>query len=246
LDAIIMPYRHGVSITLQAVSSEVSGMVSEDTAQKRIRSIDMLRGLANVLMALDHTRDFFGASGPNPRDIADPAVFLTRWITHFCAPTFIFLAGASAYLYGRRKRSAGQLSWFLLTRGLWLIFIELTLVRFGWNLTFDSKLFFAGVIWVIGASMIVLAALVYLPQRAIAAIALIRIAGHNLLDGIPAGSFGSVGSGIFCTNRAAFTSGGTARSLSLIPSSPGRVLWPWVRLWTDVQARSERSAPSPS
>jgi uncharacterized membrane protein len=193
LDAIIMPDRHGVSITLQAVSSEVSGMVSQDTAQKRIRSIDLLRGLAIVLMALDHTRDFFGASGPNPRDIADPAVFLTRWITHFCAPAFIFLAGTSAYLYGRRKRSAGQLSWFLLTRGLWLIFIELTLVRFGWNLTFDSKLFFAGVIWVIGASMIVLAGLVFLPQRAIAAIALVMIAGHNLLDGIRADHFGNLG-----------------------------------------------------
>jgi len=164
-----------------------------DVSQKRLRSIDLLRGLVIVLMALDHTRDFFGATGPNPRDIADPAVFLTRWITHFCAPTFIFLAGASAYLYGRRKRSVGELSWFLVTRGLWLVFIELTLVRFGWNLTFDLKLFFAGVIWVIGASMIVLAGLVYLPQRAIAAIALIMIAGHNLLDGIIAEGFGNLG-----------------------------------------------------
>jgi len=149
--------RHGVPITLQAVSSEVSGIVSQDTAQKRLQSIDLLRGLAIVLMALDHTRDFFGASGPNPRDITDPAVFLTRWVTHFCAPTFIFLAGVSAYLYGRRTRSVGKLSGFLLTRGLWLVFIEFTLVRFGWNLTFDLKLFFAGVMWVIGASMIVLA-----------------------------------------------------------------------------------------
>jgi len=185
--------RHGVAITSQASRSEVSGVTSQDTAQKRLQSIDLLRGLAIVLMALDHTRDFFGASGPNPRDIADPAVFLTRWVTHFCAPTFIFLAGVSAYLYGRRKRSVRQLSWFLLTRGLWLVFIEFTLVRFGWNLTFDLKLFFAGVIWVIGASMIVLAGLVYLPERAIAAIALITIAGHNLLDGIRAEHFGNLG-----------------------------------------------------
>ncbi len=167
--------------------------MSQDTAQKRLQSIDLLRGLAIVLMALDHTRDFFGASGPNPRDITDPAVFLTRWVTHFCAPTFIFLAGVSAYLYGSRKRSVGQLSWFLLTRGLWLVFIEFTLVRFGWTLTFDLKLFFAGVIWVIGASMIVLAGLVYLPERAIAAIALIMIAGHNLLDGVRAERFGNLG-----------------------------------------------------
>ena len=185
--------RHGVPITLQAVSSEVSGIMSQDTAQKRLQSIDLLRGLVIVLMALDHTRDFFGASGPNPRDITDPAVFLTRWVTHFCAPTFIFLAGASAYLYGSRKRSVGQLSRFLLTRGLWLVFIEFTLVRFGWNLNFDLKLFFAGVMWVIGASMIVLAGLVTLPERAIAAIALIMIAGHNLLDGVRAEHFGNLG-----------------------------------------------------
>ena len=150
----------GVPITSQAASSEVSAVMSKDIAQKRLQSIDLLRGLAIVLMALDHTRDFFGATGPNPRDITDPAVFLTRWITHFCAPTFILLAGVSAYLYGSHRRSTGQLSWFLLTRGLWLVFIEFTLVRFGWNLNFDLKLFFAGVMWVIGASMIVLAGLV--------------------------------------------------------------------------------------
>ena len=167
--------------------------MSQDTAQKRLHSIDLLRGLAIVLMALDHTRDFFGASGPNPRDITDPAVFLTRWVTHFCAPTFIFLAGASAYLYGSHGRSVGQLSRFLLTRGLWLVFIEFTLVRFGWSLNFDLKLFFAGVMWVIGASMIVLAGLVTLPERAIAAIALIMIAGHNLLDSVRAERFGNLG-----------------------------------------------------
>ena len=168
-------------------------VISKDTARKRLQSIDLLRGLVIVLMALDHTRDFFGASGPNPRDLTDPTVFLTRWVTHFCAPTFILLAGVSAYLYGSHKRSVGQLSWFLFTRGLWLVFIEFTLVRFGWTLTFDLKLFFAGVIWVIGASMIVLAGLVYLPERAVAAIGLTMIAGHDLLDGVRAEHFGNLG-----------------------------------------------------
>jgi uncharacterized membrane protein len=206
--------------------------MSQDTAQKRLQSIDLLRGLAIVLMALDHTRDFFGASGPNPRDITDPAVFLTRWVTHFCAPTFIFLAGASAYLYGDRKRSVGQLSRFLLTRGLWLVFIEFTLVRFGWNLDFDLKLFFAGVMWVIGASMIVLAGLVYLPKSAIAAIALIMILDTTCsMVSVTSASITLVGSGIFCTNRPCFTSGRKASSLSFTPSYPGRVLWQWVTPW---------------
>ena len=188
-----MGNRYSVPIISEAASSEVSEVISQDTARKRVRSIDLLRGLVIVLMALDHTRDFFGASGPNPRDIADPALFLTRWVTHFCAPTFILLAGVSAYLYGNRKRSTGQLSWFLLTRGLWLVLIEFTLVRFGWTLSLDLTLFFAGVIWVIGASMIVLAGLVWLPERAVGAIGLTMIAGHNLLDGIRAERFGNLG-----------------------------------------------------
>ena len=152
-----------------------------------------------VLMALDHTRDFFAASGMNPRDVADPALFLTRWVTHFCAPTFIFLAGMSAYLYGTRGRSAGEVSRFLLTRGFWLIVIEFTLVRLGWSFSPHVHFFVAQVIWVIGASMVVLAGLVHLPRWAIAAFGLVMIAGHNLLDGIRAeDSALPAGCGISC------------------------------------------------
>ncbi|MCP4390451.1 MAG: DUF1624 domain-containing protein [Gammaproteobacteria bacterium] len=155
----------------------------------RIVSIDILRGLVIALMALDHTRDFFGTSGFNPRDVTEPALFLTRWITHICAPTFIFLAGLSAFLYGR-GRSTSELSRFLLVRGFWLILIDITLIKFGWRFEFEPLRLTAGIIFAIGASMIVLAALVWLPRWLIAAIALVMIAGHNLLDGVSAVSLG--------------------------------------------------------
>jgi uncharacterized membrane protein len=162
-------------------------------ARPRLDSIDLLRGLVMVLMALDHTRDFFGTSGMNPRDVTDPALFLTRWITHYCAPIFIMLAGVSAYLYGQRGRSTAEISRFLLTRGFWLIVLEFTIVRLGWSFATDFTYFVTQVIWAIGASMIVLAALVWLPRAAIAAIGVGMIVGHNLLDGLHAEQFGSLG-----------------------------------------------------
>ena len=162
-------------------------------ARPRLNSIDLLRGLVLIVMALDHTRDFFGASALNPRDVAEPALFMTRWITHFCAPIFVFLAGMSAYLYGARGRTTGELSRFLITRGFWLILIEFTVVRFGWMFSFSLDFFITQVIFAIGASMVALAALVRLPRWAIAAIGVGMIAGHNLLDGIRAEQFGAYG-----------------------------------------------------
>jgi uncharacterized membrane protein len=147
--------------------------------------VDTLRGLVMVIMALDHTRDFFTNTGFNPRDVTDPLLFLTRWITHFCAPTFILLAGLSAYLHGRRK-TVGELSRFLLVRGLWLIALDLTLIKFGWRFEVDLYRLGAGVIFVIGASMLILAALAWLPRWVIASLFLMMIAGHNLLDSVRA------------------------------------------------------------
>jgi uncharacterized membrane protein len=171
--------------------SEISRKKEPEVAGRtRLPSIDLLRGLVMVVMALDHTRDFFAAGGFNPRDVTDPALFLTRWVTHFCAPTFIFLAGISAFLFGQ-GRAAGTVSRFLLTRGLWLVLIELTVVRFGWSFSFHFNHFVVQVIFAIGASMVALAGLVYLPRWAIAATGLIMIGGHNLLDGFTAAQFGA-------------------------------------------------------
>ncbi|MGH9810951.1 MAG: DUF1624 domain-containing protein, partial [Terriglobia bacterium] len=141
----------GVAEPLSRAASAASG------EKTRIASIDVLRGLVMALMALDHTRDFFSASGMNPRDVADPALFLTRWITHYCAPTFIFLTGIGAYLSLGRGRTTAQLSWFLVSRGLWIVVLELTIVRMEWTgFRLDRQLFLhntGGVLWAIGISM---------------------------------------------------------------------------------------------
>ncbi|GAB2687314.1 heparan-alpha-glucosaminide N-acetyltransferase domain-containing protein [Mucilaginibacter koreensis] len=154
--------------------------------KKRIDSIDVLRGLVMVLMALDHTRDFcsrdtFDAS--NLTQASTPA-FLTRFITHFCAACFVFLAGTGAYLLLKRGKTKRQAAEFLISRGLWLILLEFTVLTFGFTLQLPFTFGFMQVIWAIGVSMIVLAGLVYLPMPVIAAFAFILIAGHNLLDGI--------------------------------------------------------------
>lgn len=168
-------------------------VTTQTAARVRLDSVDLLRGLVMVIMALDHARDFFGASGLNPRDVAEPALFLTRWVTHFCAPVFILLAGLSAHLYGARGRSTGEVSRFLLTRGFWLILIEFTVVRFGWTFGLKPDVFVMQVIFVLGAAMVVLAGLIHLPRWAIAAIGIGMITGHNLLDGVRAEDLGAAG-----------------------------------------------------
>ena len=172
------------------VQSVRQNNVSLDRGERaRIGSVDTLRGLVMVIMALDHARDFFSTTGFNPREVTDPLLFLTRWVTHFCAPTFILLAGLSAFLYGRRK-SIGELSRFLLVRGLWLILIDLTLINFAWRFEVDLYRLSAGVIFVIGVSMVALSALIWLPRWAIASLALLMIAGHDLLDNVRAEDLG--------------------------------------------------------
>ena len=147
-----------------------------------------------VIMMLDHTRDFIHNATQqfDPTDLSrtNVALFFTRWITHFCAPVFVFLAGTGAYLQLARGKSKAELSRFLVTRGIWLIVLEVTLVRLGVTFSFDVRMLaFLQVIWVIGASMIVLGALIYLPVKVVAAFGLVMIALHNLLDGFRVASW---------------------------------------------------------
>ncbi|MCM3902362.1 MAG: heparan-alpha-glucosaminide N-acetyltransferase domain-containing protein [Pyrinomonadaceae bacterium] len=157
-------------------------------SRKRIDSIDLLRGIVMVIMMLDHTRDFVHSDflqGFDPTDLSRThvALFFTRWITHFCAPVFVFLAGTGIYLQLIRGKSKRDLSRFLITRGLWLILLEFTVIRISvlFNVNYEF-LGFMQVIWVIGISMILLAALIHLPLRVVAALGIGMIALHNFLD----------------------------------------------------------------
>jgi len=142
----------------------------------RVLSIDLIRGAIMVLMAIDHVRVFAGVPAGGP----DIGIFFTRWVTHFCAPGFVFLAGTSAFLYGRRHSDLPQ---FLLTRGAWLVFLELTFLRLAWTFNFDFAHYeMAGVIWAIGWCMILTAGIVKLPLKLVGVIGVVIIAGHNLLD----------------------------------------------------------------
>ena len=162
----------------------------------RVNSIDLLRGLVMIIMALDHTRDFFHAQAmtgdPLNLETTTPALFFTRWITHFCAPVFVFLAGTSVFLQGQRK-SKRELSGFLVKRGLWLILVELVIVTLGISFDIQYSNIFLQVIWAIGISMVLLGAAVWLPYWAILGAGLAIVLGHNLLDGAEAARNGQVG-----------------------------------------------------
>jgi uncharacterized membrane protein len=156
----------------------------------RLRALDVVRGGVMFLMVLDHARDFYNGFGVDPTDMATttPVLFFTRWVTHFCAPGFVLLAGASAYLYGR-KRTSRERAWFLLSRGLWLIVLEVTIIRFGWIPDPTYRFTMLQVFWAIGASMVLLAPLSMLPPKALAIGGFAMVALHNTLDPIETHSF---------------------------------------------------------
>ncbi|MCX2679890.1 heparan-alpha-glucosaminide N-acetyltransferase domain-containing protein [Galbibacter sp. EGI 63066] len=151
----------------------------------RIGSLDLLKGLVMVFMALDHVRDYFHYDAfffdPADPENTNIALFFTRWITHYCAPTFSFLAGISAYLVGRKK-SKPELSSFLLKRGIWLVFIELIVVNFSWYFDIHFGTISLLVIWSLGISMIFLATLIHLPLKYVLIFSVLLIFGHNILD----------------------------------------------------------------
>lgn len=191
---------------------------------KRINSIDVLRGLVMVIMALDHVRAYFhlGAIVTDPLNLESttPLLFMTRFVTHFCAPVFIFLTGTSASLYGQ-NRTKKELSKFLFTRGLWLIFVEIVIMNFLW--WFDPYYNFINlqVIWAIGLCMIFLSAMIYLPKKIILLFSLLVVFGHNMLDPftVDGNSFGSVLWYIFHQSKYLFLDNGhlVAFSYPILP-----------------------------
>jgi uncharacterized membrane protein len=176
---------------------EPSTIHAQSGVAPRIQSVDALRGAIMMLMAIDHIRDYIARSAMQflPTDLSrtSAAIFFTRWITHFCAPVFMLTAGLGAFFWmSRGHRSKTELSGFLITRGIWLIFLEITVLRL---ILLSQISFFEGpillmILWAIGLSMIALAALIYLPFRLLATLSIAIIALHNLFDGVPATRFG--------------------------------------------------------
>jgi uncharacterized membrane protein len=160
-------------------------MLTMTETRRRLESIDIVRGAIMILMALDHTRDFFGAAA-DPTNLASASapLFLTRWVTHFCAPGFFLLMGAGAFMAGGR-RTRPELARFLVTRGVWLIFLDLVVLRcFAYQFNVDYRVTMLLVLWALGWALVALAAVIWLPLPLVAGIGAVLMAGHNLLDGI--------------------------------------------------------------
>src|SRR5262249_22308699 len=183
----------------QPVAAVVRVLDLTTTGSGRLDSVDLVRGIVMVGMALDHVRDYINTAMVGPTslrfdamdmDRTTPAYFFTRWVTHFCAPTFVFLAGTGAFLAGSRGKTKGQLSWFLLSRGLWLALLEVTVVHLSWTFNWDLHQRGGAVIWAIGWSMVGLSLLVWLPTSAVAALGVGVGRVLHPVDGLPAGAPG--------------------------------------------------------
>lgn len=162
-------------------------------AKNRIQAVDFLKGLVIVLMALDHTRVYFHREyfyfDPNDIDQTNIWIFFTRFITHFCAPVFVLLAGTSAF-FVEQKIGKNDVSKWLLKRGLWLIFVEIIIITFGWRFQLNFNAIIFQVIWLLGASMLFLVLFIHIPKKVMIPLCLLVIFGHNLLDGFTGGQMG--------------------------------------------------------
>lgn len=178
-------------------NTDIQTVVDVSSAKRkaaRLDSVDLLRGVIMVVMALDHVRDFFTDADFDPLDFnrTNPFLFLTRWITHYCAPNFIFLAGTGAFLGATRGKSKPELCRFLWTRGLWLILLDMTVIRFSWAFNWDFTFNFMMILWPIGFAMIVLAGLVYVPAHIVGILGVAIIALHNMFDQVQPESLGAL------------------------------------------------------
>ena len=192
--------------------------------KKRITSVDLLRGAVMIIMALDHTREYFHSEAltSNPLDLrtTTPLLYFTRWITHFCAPVFVFLSGTSAYLQSARK-SKKELSLFLVTRGLWLILAEVAIVNLIFTFDPSFDVIALEVIWAIGISMVILGLVIWLPFEIILAMGLLIVLGHNSLDFYERDQDGAFGAGYNLIHRVGFHSlPGERQLLILYPFLP--------------------------
>ena len=188
------PLEHNIAaMRTAALPVTPRGLPQASSRPERVAAIDLLRGTVIVLMVLDHVRWFLSSARFDPTDPAQTtvALFFTRWVTHFCAPVFMLLAGVGAYLSLDRGRNRAGLSRFLLTRGLWLVLLELTIARLGWTFNLDYRYASALVLWALGWSMVALAVIVRLPTAVAAAVSTIMIVGHNLVDGVKPESWGA-------------------------------------------------------
>src|SRR5271165_6418431 len=214
-----------MSSTVQATP-----FVSTPAPTSRIASVDLIRGAVMVLMAIDHVRVYSGlpAGGPTP------GIFFTRWITHFCAPAFIFLAGTSIFFYARRHADVSR---YLVIRGAWLILLELTVLRFCWTFNFDFAHYeMAGVLWVIGWCMILMAGLVKLPLPAVGAIGVIIIAAHNVMDSHVPSLLAGLDSNRFSALWKIFYIGFFAGPVQFGPDGPNLIVLYSIIPWIGVMA----------
>jgi uncharacterized membrane protein len=219
--------------------------------KKRVRSIDILRGLVMVIMALDHVRDFFHSQAmlqdPLNPETTTPALYFTRWITHLCAPVFVLLSGTSIYLVGLRKSKAA-LSAFLLKRGLWLIVVEIVVMNFAFSFEPNYFFIFLQVIWAIGISMVILSLLVWLPFPVLFGLGLVIFFGHNLLDYLEAERNGQAGFFWSLLHRQNFINISSSRTLGILyPFLPwtgimllGYSLGKWYEPSVDATVRRKR------